>query len=160
MRSDAHRSAVAADGAQVTEVASSPDTPGRPERWRWHVRLRDGSAPDRAPSPSRRSAELSAGALTSVEVEVDPALVAAAIEVVDVADTYLVEREAQGLVIIVQGGGRSLVEGRFELGEHDTFVLEGDDPTTVSLVPVGGGPTQVALVRLRTTSQASLGWVP
>ena len=39
MRANAHRSVVDDGHAVGVEVASSPDTPGRPERWAWHIRL-------------------------------------------------------------------------------------------------------------------------
>ncbi len=160
MRADAHRPAADEDGVPVCEVASSPDTPGRPERWRWHIRLREESPDGRAEVPSRQVVHLGLGPDTSLEVAVDPASVRAEVELVDLTDTYLVGRDERGLVVLVQGSGRCLVEGRHELGRHDTLVLEGDDPMSVGLVPTGTGPTTVAVVRLHPVEDNVLGWVP
>ncbi len=158
MRSSAHRPVATGNGHSAVVVAASPDTEGRPEPWLWDLRLLEGSTPD-AGGPARVAVPLGAGP-TTLEVNLDPRAVTAEVELVDVVDTRVIDREERSLLALLVASGRCLVEGRHDLGVRDTMVLEGDDPLQVSLAPAGTEPTTVAVVRLQAGDSRTLGWVP
>jgi hypothetical protein len=156
LRANAHRPVESGNGHATVEVAASPDTPGRREPWLWNIRLLDGAPAD---DPARVSLPLGPGGET-LEVTVDPAAVRPEMELVELTDVRLVEREERELMALLVASGRCLVEGRHQLGRRDTMVIEGDDPLQVSLAPAGDEPSSVAIVRLRGTDARTLGWVP
>lgn len=158
MRSSAHRPVATGTGHSAVVVAASPDTDGRPEPWLWDLRLLEGDTSD-ADAPSRVAVALGAGT-TTLEVNLDPAVITAEVELVDVVDGRVIDREERTLLALLVASGRCLVEGRHDLGVRDTMVLEGDDPLQVSLGPAGAEPATVAIVRLQATGPRTLGWVP
>jgi hypothetical protein len=95
-----------------------------------------------------------------LEVNLDPRAITAEVELVDVVDSRVIDREERSLLALLVASGRCLVEGRHDLGVRDTMVLEGDDPLQVSLAPAGTDPTTVAVVRLQAGDSRTLGWVP
>jgi hypothetical protein len=159
MRSDAHRPVATGNGHTAVVVASSPDSDRRTEPWLWDIRLVDGAAPAAGTGRSRVSVPLGGGAET-LEVTVDPQVVRPGVELVDLTDGTVIDREERGLLALLVVAGRCLVEGRHDLGVRDTMVLEGDDPLQVSLAPAGTGAATVAIVRLQPSGSRTLGWVP
>lgn len=169
-RANAHR-AVLADGDQVgLEVASSPDTPSRPDRWAWSIRLLDTTPPEpSAPQPEAedggpqavyvdlgRSADGGSGTL---EVLVDPTVVIPEADVLHVSGIEELERDPRDLVALVIASGAADIENRHLLGRHDALVLEGEDPLRIS-IESSGGPADVAVVRLKSKQTATVNWVP
>ena len=150
LRANAHRPV---DGG--VEVAASPDTPTRPEPWSWHVRLlADATCAEGA----ARSVRLRAGGRwEAVAVDVDPEVVTPELSLVDLAGTTQVDRDEDDLVALVVATGSVLVEGRHALLPGDAMVLTGDDPLTVSAT---GSDGTLALVRLSSVREPSVGWVP
>jgi hypothetical protein len=145
------------DGPGGVEVASSPDTAGRPERWLWHIRLLDG-----APAPSDGTVTLELGDRT-LEVTVNGGAVRADVQLLDLADSVLLDRDERELVALVASESAAVIEGRHVLQPSDTLVLEGDDPLSVSVGPADGRAS-VAVVRLASVSEGpglkSVNWVP
>lgn len=168
VRANAHRPWVA-DGDQVgIEIASSPDTPTRPDRWVWSIRLLDqvaskDSAADLPPDGDRphiirHDLEEPDGSGT-LEVAADPDVVLPEVEVVRFSEAGVVKRDPNDLVALLVTQGSARVEDRHLLRRLDALMLEGDDPLRVGIVPAGE-PTSVAVVRLRTTQTATVNWVP
>lgn len=155
LRANAHRSL---DGGGV-EVASSPDTP-RHELWRWQLRI------DAAPSgPSQAAASTAdligeAGAVSRLELAVDPSEIDGRIELVEVTAPARIDRDGRELVALVVGSGTVLFEGRHVLHAHDTLVIEGDDPLEISAERLAGDKVAVAVVRLRPVDAQRIVWVP
>lgn len=161
MRSNAHRLVPVGDGGTCVEVASSPDTPGRPERWQWHIRLRDGVGPTEPADTSSLVLDLGDdGDRRTLEVAVDPDAVRPHAQVLDLADTQLLQRDERELMALVVSRGCVLVEGRHRLGPRDTMVLEGDDPIGVTVSPCDDAATRLAVVLLRPTGRRDITWVP
>jgi hypothetical protein len=158
MRANAHRPVPEGDGPSGVEVASSPDTPGRPERWLWHIRLLDGAS-----TPSDGTVTLALGQDRTLEVTVNTEAVRADVQLIDVTDNQLLDRDEKELVALVAADSTAVVEGRHVLQPSDTLVLEGDDPLSVSVGPANGRAC-VAVVRLAPTSGSpglkSVNWVP
>jgi hypothetical protein len=158
MRANAHRPVPEGDGPSGVEVASSPDTPGRPERWLWHIRLLDG-----APAPSEGTVALDLGQGRTLEVTVNTQAVRADVQLIDVTDNRLLDRDEKELVALVASESAAVIEGRHVLQPFDTLVLEGDDPLSVSVGPANGRAS-VAVVRLASVSEGpglkSVNWVP
>jgi len=157
MRANAHRPVLEGDGPGGVEVASSPDTPGRPERWLWHIRLLDG-----APAPSDGTVTLELGDRT-LEVTVNRGAVRADVQLLDLADSVLLDRDEKELVALIASESVAVVEGRHVLQPSDTLVLEGDDPLSVGVRPANGHAS-VAVVRLTSATDGpgatSVNWVP
>ena len=161
MRSSAHRRVSDDGGGTCLEVASSPDTPGRPERWQWHIRLRDGEAQTEPVDDSTLLVDLGpGGGRRSLEVAVDPTTVTPAVQVLDVADTQVLQRDERELMALVVARGGVLVEGRHRLGPSDTLVLEGDDPVGVTVTASGDERATLAVVLLRPAGRHGINWVP
>ncbi len=158
MRANAHRPVPEGDGPSGVEVASSPDTPGRPERWLWHIRLLDG-----APAPSDGTVTLELGHDRALEVTVNAGAVRADVQLLDLADSVLLDRDEKELVALIASDSSAVVEGRHVLQPSDTLVLEGDDPLSVSVRPANGHAS-VAVVRLASATDGpgatSVNWVP
>jgi hypothetical protein len=157
MRANAHRSVPDGDGPGGVEVASSPDTAGRPERWLWHIRLLDG-----APAPSDGTVTLELGDRT-LEVTVNGGAVRADVQLLDLAVSVLLDRDERELIALIASESVAVVEGRHVLHPSDTLVLEGDDPLSVSVRPANGHAS-VAVVRLTSATDGpgatSVNWVP
>jgi hypothetical protein len=158
MRANAHRVLPAGDGPDGVELASSPDTIGRPERWLWHIRLLQAPAATGAGADDVRTSRLDLGGTGTLEVAFKADDVTAEVELLDLADSRLLQRDEAELVALVASSGKTLVEDRHLLAEGDTLVLEGDDPMSVRVRPTDGR-SAVALVRLRSGSGA-VSWVP
>ncbi|HEX5533314.1 MAG TPA: hypothetical protein VFX33_06185 [Actinomycetales bacterium] len=158
MRANAHRPVPEGDGPGGVEVASSPDTPGRPERWLWHMRLLDG-----APAPSEGKVTLAMGQGRTLEVTVNTGAVRADVQLLDVTESELLDRDEKELVALIASESVAVVEGRHVLHPSDTLVLEGDDPLRVSVRPANGHAS-VAVVRLTSATDGphgmSVNWVP
>jgi hypothetical protein len=160
LRANAHRPVATGNGHTAVEVAASPDTPGRSEPWLWNIRLLDGAPAGRPDDdPARVSLPLGPDVAT-LEVTVDAGAVRPEVVLVELTDSRLVDRDERELMALLVASGRCLVEGRHQLQHRDTMVLEGDDPLEISIAPVGGQPSSVAIVRLQGTGARTLGWVP
>lgn len=132
------------DGSKV--LAACPDTDDRGEAWRWSVRRVPG-----------RDA-------WSVEVDADPAHVRADRELHRLEDDLEVHRAAGEEIVVVPITGRQEVSAtvgpwRRWLAPGDVFVLEGEQSETIRLRAALGAP-EVAVVRLRPTSDRVMRWVP
>ncbi|MDN5803524.1 MAG: hypothetical protein L0H26_02895 [Microlunatus sp.] len=167
VRANAHRPVLDDSGQVGVEVASSPDTPGRPDRWTWSIRLLDQPPSPTVAEPSgddhladvvRRDLDGPDGSGT-LEVAVDPAVVAPEVDVLGFSEAGELERDPNDLVALLVTEGAADIEGRHLLRRLDTLVLEGDDPVRISIDPTGG-PASVAVVRLRSTQAATVNWVP
>ncbi len=110
MRANAHRPVPEGDGPSGVEVASSPDTPGRPERWLWHIRLLDD-----APAPSDGKVTLSLGQDRTLEVTVSTGAVRAGVQLIDVTDSQLLDRDEKERVALIASSSTAVVEGRHVL---------------------------------------------
>ncbi|MGW1272394.1 hypothetical protein [Streptomyces sp. NPDC002491] len=142
------------------EVAASPDTPRR-ERWQWQVcLLTGGQGQSDAPLPTAHkvAAPLPSGA--TVEVAVDPARVAPAVEILDPRSSPTVVRAESELVVLIASGGRVLVEDRHVLADADALVLAGDDPLSVGVHRFDGADSRVAVIRLAPVVDSAVSWVP
>lgn len=173
VRANAHRP-ILNDGSLVgVEVAASPDTATRPERWAWHVRLLDPKAHlnpwpghmlavDDSHEPSAGSARTRvdldfASGFAAVEVDVDPDLVRASTHVVGVGDETVLERAEEELIVLVAASGEVLLEDRHTLLAGDAMVLTGDDPLSARVSTAHGS---AVVIRLRTPLGNPVGWVP
>ncbi len=172
MRANTHRQVLEGGHLVGVEVASSPDTPDRPERWAWHLRLHHASAPhgqplahDTAaaakPPPSdakRLLVELGTDQPYRVlEVVVDPALVSAEVELAGPGEDRTLVRAEEELLALVATSGQVELEERHLLRAGDAIVLTGDDPLEVRARTADG---TLVLVRLRSRLNGAIGWVP
>ena len=172
LRANSHRPVWADDALVGVEIAASPDTPTRPERWAWHIRLLDDRAPldvvpndrssDGAQPPSNEArtvktqVALSPGVRGTLEVEVDPLAVDARTEVFNGADVVL-DRPEEQLLAVVASSGDVVVEDRHRLSAGDAMVLTGDDPLSVTVSTVHGA---AVVIRLNAPNGQSVSWVP
>ena len=174
MRANAHRPVLAAGRAVGVEVAASPDPPGRPEPWSWHIRLLTAKAQPRTvderavgvadrgaepiPGSARTLVELSSSdAFRVLEVQVDPEQLTADVQLVAPRAEQLLERAEEELMAVVAASGEAMLEDRHRLLAGDALVLSGDDPLAVRACNPGGA---LAVVRLRATQRRTVGWVP
>lgn len=164
-RANAHRSVLDHSGAQIgVEIASSPDTPARPDRWAWSVRLLDGSpqpaaAVDEIHSTTTGSNVAVRHTVGPVAVLVDPSVIDPDLELRRLDDLEILERAATDLLVLIVTTGQAEIERRHHLRQHDALVFEGDDPLSIELRPCTGA-AEVAVVRLRSTQNATVNWVP
>lgn len=173
MRSNAHRSVSEDDTPVGVEIAASPDTPDRPERWTWHLRLLDAKLHPASPSGrfdwkagesdtvpagnDRTVVELDPdGDLGLLEVRIDPSLVKAEVNLVGPGKELLTRQEEE-LIALVASSGVAVLEDRHRLMSGDAMVLTGDDPLAVSVRVLQGS---LAVVRIRGTTGRSVSWVP
>lgn len=157
LRSGVHRPV---DGG--VEVASSPDTPRR-EAWLWQVRVLDfPSAPaDEDSGVTRVALGLPReGGPATVEISCDRPSVETKAEALIAGDPVTLERGRDELTVLIVGQGSARLEGRHLLHGMDAMVLEGDDPLALTLERVGSEPTSVAVVRLWSTGERPISWVP
>jgi hypothetical protein len=174
VRANAHRPVLESGCTVGVEVAASPDTPGRPERWAWHIRLLDARARPSMPAAHpggvgvTSSAAPAGGERTLVElgpqdacrvleVQVDPALARVDVETVAAGEDVVLARPNQELMAVVASAGEVLLEDRHRLSAGDAILLTGDDPLAVRVSTARGA---VVVVRLRSPSGQPLGWVP
>ena len=153
LRANAHRRT---DDGSI-EVAASPDTPRR-ERWQWHLRLIDIEPGHSAPIEGSTVVG-GDGRRRLVHVSTDGETTQAEIELHEVRQPLTVQRPATDLLVLLVHRGEALVEGRHRLTELDALVLEGDDPLEVSVAPATA-PVGISVVRLRSTTDRPLAWVP
>lgn len=140
----------------VSEVAASPDSPGR-ERWQWDVRL-ERSAMVAQDSVSTHLMGAGLGE-HFVNVRFDPQVIDAAIERrTVVASEVLVRDEAEIWVAIMEDGLMS--EGAFVVVPGDVMVWEGDDPVRIPVETLGAAHSDMVLVRLWRRDGKVLRWVP
>lgn len=141
---------------EPSEVAASPDSPGR-ERWQWDVRLERSSVA----GPDAVSSHLAGAGVGDhyVNVRFDPEVVRAVIErlVID-ADDVLVRDEAELWVAVLESG--RMTEGVFAVDPGDVMVWEGDDPLRIPVTALDAHETEIVLVRLRRRDGRVLRWVP
>lgn len=141
------------------EVAASPDTPHR-ERWQWHLRLLDIEPGSGTPNEGVTIVGAD-GRQRLLRVSTDVATTQAEVEVHEVQQplTIKIKRPSTDLLVLLVHRGEALVEGRHRLAELDALVLEGDDPLEVSVEPMTA-PVGISVVRLGSTSERPLAWVP
>jgi hypothetical protein len=151
-----------ADDTGGTRIAASPDTPGR-ERWQWELGIAQTHPPgDDSDGGHIQSVRLlrSADSTTRVVLTADPRAVSAALATLDLSEPAHLARDPRELLALVVGRGVALAEGRHVLGELDTVVLAGDDPTDVRVEQISEEPVSLAVVRLRPAGTDGLAWVP
>lgn len=154
LRAGSHQRSAGGD----LEIAASPDTAQR-EAWQWDLRLL-ANRPQQ-PDPSRSIALTRGdGSVSQLALNVDPAVVAPFLEVLDLSTPLDLERGPGELLALVVGNGVVLVEERHVLGELDALVLAGDDPLSVDVQQLSDERPCVALVRLSPSGAGSLAWVP
>lgn len=136
----------AVDGS-VT-LAACPDTADRGEDWRWRVWRGPPTASDR---------------LGEVFVDTDTDYVVASTTVVGASPITLTRQAGEEVVVVPLAGHHLIADsiGPWQRWLHpgDAFVLEGEESETVNLSSAPG-PARVAVVRLSTTNDAPLRWVP
>ena len=162
------------DGASpsgVTTLAGCPDTPGRGDPWRWTARLvtasvaddrRVAAVPGHLGRVDRHIVEGPDGA--AVELLVDPDHVDASVVAHSGAQPVRLTREAGSELVVVPLAGEALVTDstgpwRRSLRPGDVFVVEGQQPETLLLIPAPE-PSMVAVLRLAPTGDQPLRWVP
>jgi hypothetical protein len=157
LRADSHGST---DTGGI-RIAASPDTPGR-ERWQWELGIAQTDLDDDSGQRRSQSVQLPRSDATAVGLvlTVDPGAVSATLELVELPEPMELSRDPGELLALVVGRGVALVESRYLLGELDTVVLAGDDPTAVRLEQASDEPVALAVVRLRHAGRGSLVWVP
>jgi hypothetical protein len=175
MRANSHRGVLGGPTVGGVEIAASPDTPARPDRWAWHVRMFD-TAPDQGgpgqvePPTSGHAPRTTELLLTTIErpngpgfleVRVDPSAVAPEVHRVTVNRGHTLSRDSRELLLFVVTTGEALVEDHHVLREGDAMVLTGDDPLTVAVTPPpASGDVSLVVVRLRSPHGDSIAWVP
>lgn len=175
VRANAHRRVLDAGHAVGVEVAASPDTPGRPERWSWHIRLLETKMqPHHSPGQHMEPRELLGGPVVGVErtlvelgaheafrvleVQVDPTVVTAHVELLGPGDEeQLLERTEEELMALVASSGEVVLENRHRLLPGDAIVLTGDDPLAVCAHSPQGS---LVVIRIRAPHQGPVSWVP
>lgn len=153
LRANTHRRT---DDGRI-EVAASPDTPRR-ERWQWHLRLIDIEPGHSTPNEGVTVVGAD-GRQRLLQVSTDAATTQAEIEVHEVQQPLTIQRPSTDLLVLLVHRGEALVEGRHRLAELDALVLEGDDPLEVSVEPTTA-PVGISVVRLGSTTDRPLAWVP
>jgi hypothetical protein len=154
LRANSHR----AVSSGAVEIAAAPDTPGR-EHWQWHLRLEDAETPE--PAGTRRATvALGDDSTTRLALCYDPDVVEPECGSVDLGPVGELTRGEGELMALVVGKGTVLVEGRHRLAARDCLVLEGDDPTKVSVERAAEEDAALAVFRLKPTGQRGLGWIP
>lgn len=148
LRANAHRPVDAG-----LEVAASPDTPTRPEPWRWNLRLLDGLPGDGAAAIALETDSPWA----ALVVDTDPTAVRPDVSVVTLDGTCRVERPEDDLLALVVTSGSALIEGRHALAPGDAMVLTGEDPLSVDATGTDG---TMILVRLSSSDGSAVAWVP
>lgn len=168
------------------EVAASPDTPTRPDRWSWHIRVLEpslvhadasasspvlgapaagGAGADASAAFVEELVELGAGAVYRVlEVGYDPQAVRPDIALVETGEGRRLTREERDLTVLLVVAGQVRVEHRHDLAPGDVLILAGDDPLAVDLSPGHGADPgehpRLAVVTLRAPGGAGVPWVP
>lgn len=139
-----------------TEVAASPDSPGR-ERWQWDVRLERTAVN----APDALSSHLVGAGVGDhyVNVRFDPDVIEAQMMRMTVPRRETLERDVSELwVAIVENG--SMFEGIFDVAPGDVAVWEGDDPVRIPMGSRGEQDAEIVLVRIRRRDGKVLRWVP
>lgn len=143
-------------------MASSPDTPRR-EAWLWQVRVlvAPGAPAEEDSGVTRVALGLPReGGTATVEIGCDQPSVETKAETLIAGDPVTLERGRDELTVLIVGQGSARLEGRHLLHGMDAMVLEGDDPLALTLERVGPEPTSVAIVRLWSTGERPISWVP
>lgn len=130
------------------------------------MRLLDSAPSEVAPAPQSAAHALYTdldrfgdGGSGFLEVLVDPSVLTPQVDLLTVGGADELERDPRDLMALVIVSGAVDVEHRHVLRRYDALVLEGEDPLRISIDAVGG-PAEFAVVRLKSTHDATVNWVP